>query len=155
MMIYKYSKDQLLKEGCIKNCPVDYKAILKLIDRAYVDIETANRNLDKDNDCTYNYAYNAMLHSGLALMFNEGYRPEIKNKHLTIVQFVSLILGEKFGKLVNDYDFMRRKRHTLIYEPGIPCSFKEAENALLSAKGFVEIIDKKIKEKNPQKGLFI
>ena len=78
------------------------------------------------------------------------FRPEIKDKHLTIVKFVSSLLGSKFKKVINDYDFMRRKRHRFIYEPDIPCSRKEAEDALKTAKEFVDIIGKLIKEDNPQ-----
>jgi len=149
-MIYKDSKEYLLKEDFIKKCPIDYKAIKNLIKRAYSDLKTAKRKLDDDEECSYNYAYNAMLHSGLALMFSQGFRPEIKNKHLTIVKFASSVLGNKFNRVINNYDFMRRKRHRFIYEPDIPCSRKEAEDALRTAKEFVDIISKSIKEKDPQ-----
>ena len=118
-MIYKESKENLIKQGLIKKCPIDYNAIAKLIKRAYVDLKTAERNIDDDEECAYNYAYNAMLRSGLALMFSEGFRPEIKDKHLTIVRFASSILGDEFKRLINDYDFMRKKRNRFIYEPDI------------------------------------
>lgn len=150
MMIYRESEENLLKEGLIKKCPVDWKAIKNLMRRAYMDLKTAKRNIGDDEECAYNYAYNAMLRSGLALMFSEGFRPEIKDKHLTIVKFASSLLGSKFKKVINDYDFMRRKRHRFIYEPDIPCSRKEAEDALKTAKEFVDIIGKLIKERNPQ-----
>jgi len=130
---------------------VDWKAINNLTKRAYTDLKTAKRNIDIDEECAYNYAYNAMLRSGLALMFSEGFRPEIKEKHLTIVKFTSSILGKKFKKVINDYDFMRRKRHRFIYEPNIPCSRKEAKDALKTAKEFVDIISKLIRKKKPQK----
>ena len=83
-------------------------------------------------------------------MFSQGFRPEVKDKHLTIVKFASLMLGKKFAKEINDYDYMRRKRHMFIYEPDLPCSTKEAEDALKSARVFVEMISRLIKEKNPQ-----
>jgi len=150
MMIYRESEENLLKEGFIKKYPVDWKAIKNLMRRAYMDLKTAKRNIGDDEECAYNYAYNAMLRSGLALMFSEGFRPEIKDKHLTIVKFASSLLGSKFKKVINDYDFMRRKRHRFIYEPDIPCSRKEAEDALKTAKEFVDIIGKLIKERNPQ-----
>lgn len=149
-MIYKESRENLLKQGVLKKCPVDWKAIKNLIKRAYTDLETAKRNMDDDEECAYNYAYNAMLRSGLALMASQGVRPEIKDKHLTIVKFVSCLLGSKFKKVINDYDFMRRKRHRFIYEPDIPCSRKEAEDALKTAKEFVDIIGRTIKEGNLQ-----
>ena len=149
-MIYRNSKESLLKEGLIKKCPVDWKAINNLIRRAYTDLKTTNRNIDRDEECAYNYAYNAMLRSGLALMFSQGFRPEVKDKHLTTVKFTGSIFGNKFRKLVNNYDFMRRKRNHFIYEPDIPCSRKEAEDALKTAKELVDIIVKFIKKKNPQ-----
>jgi uncharacterized protein (UPF0332 family) len=152
-MIYKESKEDLLREGLIKKCPVDWKAINNLMRRAYADLETAQRNLDDDPECAYNYAYNGMLRSGLALMSSEGLRPEIKDKHLTIVKFASSILGDRFRKVINDYDFMRRKRHRFTYEPDIPCSATEAKKAIKTAKSFVEMINQLIKKKRPQKDL--
>ena len=143
-MIYKESKENLLKQGLIKKCPIDWKAINNLIKRAYADLQTTKRNIGDDEECAYTYAYNAMLRSGLALMFSQGFRPEIKDKHLTVIKFASSILGSKFKKVINDYDFMRRKRHRFIYEPDIPCSRKEAEDALKTAKEFVGVISKRI-----------
>lgn len=150
-MSYKESKEILLKDGLIKRCPLDYKAILNLLKRAYVDLKTAKRNLSQDEECAFNYAYNAMLRSGLALMFAEGFRPDIKDKHLTVVRFVSLVLGDDFKRLINDYDFMRRKRNRFIYEPEIPCSIKEAKDALKTAEEFVDKIAEFIRKKLPQK----
>ncbi len=150
-MIYKDTKEKLLKEGLIKKCPVDYKAIARLIKRAYIDLKTAKRNINDDEECAYTYAYNAMLRSGLALMFSEGFRPDIKDKHLTIVRFTSSVLGDEFKRLINDYDFMRKKRHRFIYEPDIPCSLKEAKDAIKIAEEFVDKISKLIKEKSPQR----
>jgi uncharacterized protein (UPF0332 family) len=149
-MLYKDSVEDLLKEGLIKRCPADEKAVLNLIKRAYKDIRTAQRNLSEDEDCAYSYAYNSMLRSGLALMAAEGFRPEIKDKHLTVVRFAALVLGEKSKRIINDYDFMRRKRHRLVYEPGIPCSKEEARSAIKTAKEFIDAIYTRIRKKNPQ-----
>lgn len=150
-MIYKESKESLAKEGLIKKCPLDHKAVSSLLKRAFKDLKTAKRNLGEDDECAFNYAYNAMLRCGLALMFSEGFRPEIKDKHLTIVRFVCSILGNDFKRLINDYDFMRKKRNRFIYEPDIPCSIKEAKDALKTAEEFVDRASKLIKENLPQK----
>lgn len=146
-MIYRDSKENLLKEGLIKKCPVDNKTIKNLLRRASTDLKTAKRNLEADEECAYNYAYNGMLRSGLALMFSAGYRPEIKDKHRTIVRFASAILGEEFRTLINDYDFMRKKRNMFIYEPSIPCSMKEARDAINTAEEFVNRIIELIKKR--------
>jgi len=152
-MIYKESPRQLLKQGLIKKCPIDHKAIRNLIKRAYTDIKTAQRNLSDDEECAYTYSYNALLRSGLALMFSKGFRPEIKSKHLTIVKFASAVLGDEFKRLVTDYDFMRKKRHTFVYEPEIPCSLKEAKDAIKTAEEFLNKISKVIRSSSSQKEL--
>lgn len=147
---YKETINSLLKSGSIKECPIDYKVINSLIRRSTTDIETSKRNLEIDNDCSYNYAYNAILHAGLALMESRGFRPEIKEKHVTIVKFVNVIMGNNFTELINNYDFMRRKRHIFIYEPNFPCSKFESEQAIDTAIKLVNATKKNIKEYNPQ-----
>lgn len=151
-MIYRYKDTiaSLKRDGFIKECPIDIKTINNLIKRSFRDIETAKRNLEIDNDCSYNYAYNAILHAGLAFMESKGYRPDIIGKHAIIVKFINAVLGKKFSGLINNYDFMRKKRHKFIYEPDIPCSKLEAEKAINTAVELIEIIKKYLKENNPQ-----
>lgn len=150
-MLYKHSKEHLLKQGLIKKCPIDYESIKNLIKRAIIDLKTAKRNLPEDEECAYNYAYNAMLRSGLALMFSEGFRPEIKDKHLTIVQFANAELGKSCKDTIEYYDYMRKKRHKFIYEPKFPCSKKEAKDAIEAAENFVNKISKILRKNSFQK----
>jgi hypothetical protein len=149
-MIYKESKKHFQREGLIKKCPRDSNSIKNLLKRAFTDIETAERNITQDQECAYNYAYTALLRAGLALMLSDGFRPEIKDKHLTVVRYVSSIVGNKYKRLVNDFDFMRRKRHRFIYEPGIPCSKKEAQDALTIARKLVNVISDSLRQRSPQ-----
>jgi len=139
-----------LKEHLIRKCPIDRKSISNLLKRAHIDLKSAERNLDIDEDCSYNCAYNALLRSGLALMFSRGFRPDIKNKHLTIERFADAVLGKEFKQLINKYDFMRKKRHKFIYAPDIPCSQKEAKDAIKTATEFVNKISEIISSENPQ-----
>ena len=151
-MIYKYKDTiaSLKKDGSVKECPIDIKVINNLIKRALKDIETAKINLEIDNDCSYTLAYNALLHAGLAFMESRGLRPNIIGKHVIIVKFLNAVFGKNFSDLINNYDFMRRKRHIFIYEPDIPCSKIEAGEAIETAIKLIEIIKKTIKEKDPQ-----
>lgn len=144
--------DKLKRDGLIKECPVNRKAIEKLLERAVIDLDTAQRNLNDDPECSFAYSYNAMLRSGLALMFQDGYRPDIKDKHQTVVRFVAAVLTKDNDQLIEDYDVMRRKRNRFIYEPEVPCSKDEAEFALSTARRFVEIIREAIRAKNPPEG---
>lgn len=139
-MISNSITEQLLKENFIKKCPIDQKAIKNLLKRARIDLKTAKRNLDQDEECAYNYAYNTLLRSGIALMFSQGFRPDIKNKHLTVVRFAGAVLGKEFKQLINNYDFMRKNRNRFIYEPEITCSKKDAKNAIKTAETFVDKI---------------
>ncbi|MFH1313929.1 MAG: HEPN domain-containing protein [Candidatus Eisenbacteria bacterium] len=119
---------------------MDRKAIENLLGRAEIDLKTARRNLDDDPECAHTFAYRAMLRSGQALMLSKGYRPDIKNKHKTVVQFTGVVLGQDHESLVNDFDQIRRKRHSFFYEPQIPCSKIEAEHALMTAESFLKIV---------------
>jgi uncharacterized protein (UPF0332 family) len=116
---------------------VDRKIVSALLERAEIDLETAERNLDPDPECAYTYSYTAMLRCGQALMFTRGFQPDVKDKHRTIVRFAGIALGPKHDDLVNDFDLMRRKRNRLIYEPSAPCSRSEATHALSTAKRFL------------------
>ena len=151
-MIYKFKDTiaSLKKDGSIKECPIDIKVISNLIKRSLKDIETAKRNLEIDNDCSYNFAYNALLHAGLAFMESMELRPNIIGKHIIVVKFLNAVLGKNSSDLINNYDFMRKKRHIFIYEPDIPCSKIEAEEAIETAIKLIGIIKKSIKEKDPQ-----
>ncbi len=151
-MISKDSRDKLLKQGVIKKCPVDLRAAKKLLDRAAVDLNTARRNLKEDEECAYAYAYNSMLRAGLALMFSEGFRPDIRGKHQNIVRFSGVVLGKPLQNIINDYDRIRRTRNQFIYEPDIPCSRKEAEDAIGTAETFVRGVLKLIGKRHPREG---
>lgn len=48
---------------------------------------------------------------------------------------------------------MRRKRNQFTYDPFLPVSKIEAENALITAEEFVKIVQEIIKKENPQLGL--
>ena len=126
-MIYKTSKEHLLKEGVIKKYPVDYRAINNLLKRAYIDLKTAKRNYGVDEECAYTYAYNALLRTGLALMFSYEFRPDIKNKHLTVVRFATSVLGDSFRELVGAYDIMRKKGTSLFMSPPFRVRQKKPE----------------------------
>ena len=153
-MKFNESISDLLKQNLIKKSRVDYKAIVEFINRAGKDLETAERNLGIDDDCAYTYAYNAMLHSGIALMNSFGYRPEIKNKHLTVIRFAGTILEENLDYLLKMYNNMRKKRHRFIYEPFTPCTKKEAQDAIKSAKEFVKEVSRFIKDNNSEEKLY-
>ncbi|MCK4244671.1 MAG: HEPN domain-containing protein [Candidatus Omnitrophica bacterium] len=145
--------EDLIREGLIEKIPANLKRADKSIERARKDLTTAKANLSIDEEWAYAIAYHGMLRAGRALMLAEGYRPKGKDRHKTVVSFCGRILGEEFKKLVNNFDWMRRKRHDFIYEPERPIAKQEAEQALSDAQTFIEKIISLVKTKNPQKDL--
>jgi uncharacterized protein (UPF0332 family) len=149
-MNYKSLITNSLNKGLIKKQAIDFKQIKNLLLRAKKDLVVAKKNLAIDEEVTYNYAYLAMLRCGRALMFLNGYRPDDGAQHKTVIDFVAVILGSTFTNLINKFDIMRRKRNQFTYEPLLPISRTEAENALKSAEEFVDKATELVKKENPQ-----
>jgi len=149
-MNYEKKIEDFLNRGLIKEQEKNFKQIEKLILRAYKDLEVAKINLKIDEEVAYNYAYLSMLRCGRALLFLKGFRPTDGQQHKTVIEIVGLILGEEFKDIIEKFDRMRRKRNQFTYDPFLPISKEEAENALNTAKNFVKIISEFVKKENPQ-----
>jgi uncharacterized protein (UPF0332 family) len=149
-MDYKDTVKIMLDNGLIKKQKVDFSHIKALLLRAQKDIIIAKANLKIDEEVTYNYAYLAMLRCGRSIAFIKGYRSVDGQQHRTIIELSGEILGEEFKSIVKKFDRMRRKRNQFTYDPFLPVSKIEAENALKTAEEFVKIVLKLIQKENPQ-----
>jgi len=143
--IIKYSE-----QGLIKQQRRNFTAIEILISRSYKEIRIAQANIPIDEGVAFTIAYTAMLHAGRALMLLKGYRPHNNYQHKTVVDFASIVLGEKYKTLVQHFDKMRRKRNIFTYEVSISISETEAKSALKLAADFIEAIRDIIEKENPQ-----
>ncbi len=65
--------DDLLRQGLIKQLPVDTKKVNDALAHAHRDLATAGTLVASDQDWAYTIAYNAVLQAGRALMFANGY----------------------------------------------------------------------------------
>ena len=149
-MDYKYTVKIMLNQGLIKKQKIDFSHIEALLLRAHKDIIAARANLEIDEEVTYNYAYLAMLRCGRAIVFMKGFRSVDGQQHKTIIELSGEIIGEEFKSIVKKFDHMRRKRNQFTYDPFLPVSKIEAENALKTAEEFVKIAMKLIQKENPQ-----
>jgi len=149
-MDYKDTVKIMLDHGLIKKQKVDFSQIKALLIRAQKDIVVAKANLEIDEEVTYNYAYLAMLRCGRSIVFMKGYRSVDGQQHKTIIELSGEILGEEFKGIVKKFDRMRRKRNQFTYDPFIPVSKIEAENALKTAENFVKTVLKLVQKENPQ-----
>jgi len=147
---YKEIVKELLNRGLIKKQEVNFNQIDALLLRAKKDLIASKANLEVDEEVTYNYAYLAMLRCGRAIMFVKGYRPTDGQQHKTVIEFAGKVLGGKFVIIVKKFDNMRRKRNQFTYDPFLPVSKLEAENALKTAEEFVKKIVELVRKENPQ-----
>jgi uncharacterized protein (UPF0332 family) len=136
--------NELENSGMIKRLPVDLKKINDSLDLAKRDLEVAKNMLDENCDWAFSIAYNSMLQSIRALMFSKGYRPSSDSGHIASVRFAKLFLKEDD---VIQFDRMRRKRHTVVYDTVGVISRGEAENAISRAEKFIREIEMLVDKK--------
>jgi uncharacterized protein (UPF0332 family) len=91
-----------------------------------------------------------MLKAGRALLLLKSYRPDDGAQHKTVVEMTSAILGDKYKKLTDHFETMRRKRNEMTYEAGTLLSKDEANEAFADAISLVERILAEVKLHNPQ-----
>jgi len=142
---------EFIKKGLVEEKNIGFDQINKLLERAFKNIKSARilvKNDDKEG--AFRFAYEAMLLAGRALVFSYGFRPRSIGSHKIVVDFASEAMGENYKILIQKFDRIRRKRNYLIYGIGLAISNSEADNAINTAKEFVEVIKKFIKEKNSQ-----
>jgi uncharacterized protein (UPF0332 family) len=132
--------ERLIKTGRIKPYTTRSSEIQQLLQVAYRDLNTAEKNLENAPDWAYSIAYNSVLQASRALMFNEGYRPRGGEQHITVVEFIEEKLGPAHTNQVRLLDQMRRKRHRVIYEVASLVSQTEAKQAIAFAEKFVKEI---------------
>ena len=138
----------------IKEQKISFNQIIRHLQRAKKDLKTAKANKKIDSEWAYTIAYQGMLKAGRALMFLYGYKPIDGLQHLTVVEFVEICLGKQFSDLINQFERMRRQRNALLYEPGESISKQELIYSFQKAEQLIKVIERKIKQKNPQKELF-
>lgn len=91
-----------------------------------------------------------MLKAGRALILFQGYVPDDGAQHKTVVEMTSAILGDKYKKLTEQFETMRRKRNEMTYEAGGLLSRSEAQKAFSGAISLVKKILAEVKSKNSQ-----
>jgi len=143
--------NEYIAKNLIKPEKIGFDQIEKVMKSAQKDLMVAEKLLSIDEAHAYGTAYEAMLHAGRAFVFIKGYRPTTNFQHKTVVGFTSFFLGNEYKALVDKFDYMRKNRNNLIYEPWkVNVSMTDAKSALKSAREFVNIIKDVIKKEHPQ-----
>jgi uncharacterized protein (UPF0332 family) len=136
---------KLEREGYIKKLPKSDQQVQESLKLAERDLEAAQSMLSKNYDWAFNIAYNSILQSTRALMYNKGYRASSQNSHVATLEFAKIYLDEAD---ILYFSRMRRKRHQAVYDTAGTISLNEAKNAILRAEKITKEI-KKIIQVNP------
>ena len=95
-----------------------------------------------------------MLKIARALVFLQNYRPSDGQQHKTTIEVAGKILGKGFSELIDIFDKMRKKRNQFTYDPMLPLSLADANNALKTANEFYKKVRNFLDSKYPQLRLF-
>ena len=145
---------EFVKKGLLKKEKIGFDQIGKVLERAYRNIKSAKllaRNNDEEGG--FEFAYEAMLLAGRALVFSYGLRPRAISSHKIVINFTEKVLGKEYRILIQKFSKMRRKRNYLIYGIGLTISMTETKNAIKTAEAFIKKIKEIIQKENPQKRL--
>lgn len=146
--------DELIRklklEGKLRDEKVGFIQIEGLLQDALKDVREAKAVIKIGERSPFILAYQSMLKAGRAFLFLYKFRPADGAQHKTVVQVCEAILGKPFKSLAEQFETMRRKRNELTYEYGALLSHSEIEAALHDAEEWIQVIFKKVKEKNPQ-----
>lgn len=142
---------ELIERKLIKQEKIRDEQIVKLLERSCKDLNTAKAILKSeiDEEAAFTYAYLTMLRAGRALMFSYGYRPIDGLQHWTVGEFAKRALGISFENIAQEFDAMRRERNRFTYDPNIPVSEVEAQDAIKAAEECLTFIADKIIEWRP------
>ncbi|MBU3964201.1 HEPN domain-containing protein [Patescibacteria group bacterium] len=145
---------KLLENKSLQKKRISFQEVGGVLVKAEKCLRAAELLLAKDVDeSVFKEAYDSMILAGRALMFSLGLKPRTIGSHTITIDFCSDYLGNDFKTLTEKFRKMKKKRNYLIYGIGLIVSKTEAENALKTAKEFVDKISKFIQAKNPQKKL--
>lgn len=95
---------KLLNENKIQKKEVNFSEVDKVFSRAHRILKSAKIILEKDEQTTYQLAYEAMMLAGRALMFSFGLRPRTRGTHAVTVEFCQIILGKEYELLVEKFN---------------------------------------------------
>lgn len=134
-----------LKDGSIRSFQPTISQVQDLLSSAQNDLQTARllRNLERFGH-SRDTAYEAMLKTGMALMFHYGFRPSSGSHHLTIVKFAKQALGPNCEDIIIAFDRFRRTRNDRLYRGKEMATKSQANQAINNAKKLLEIVRDKV-----------
>jgi len=106
-----------------------------------------------DEGAALTLIYNAMFHAANALIRSQGYRPGNKFQHIGIIEAVKRTLGDDFEAIIFKFDKLRIKRNKFEYQAIYNISKTQLVSDIKDADAFIQVIEKYLKDRNPQLSL--
>ena len=134
----------------LKPHKVDWAQIERFLTSGDRKLASAHKILTIDEEACLQQAYEAMLRASLGFMFSHGFRARSQpGHHIAIIEFVRARIDAKHTGLLALFDRLRRKRNVALYDDTGFVSRHEAEEALESARNFIDVIRADITARKP------
>ena len=134
----------------LKPHKVDWEQIERFLASAERKLASAHKILAFDEEACLQQAYEAMLRASLGFMFSHGFRARSQpGHHIAIIDFVRARVDARHAGLLTVFDRLRRKRNLALYDDTGFVSHHEAEEALESARSFIDVIRADIAARKP------
>lgn len=98
-------------------------------------------------------AYNAALQSAKMAIACAGYRVAGPGHHATTFEAVEIAMGPSVSGLVTYFDMCRRKRNQVDYDRASAATETEAEELLVKAEEFRDLVEKWISKHHSNYGV--
>jgi uncharacterized protein (UPF0332 family) len=129
---------------------VDWAQIESFLISAEKKLSSAHKILAFDEEACLQQAYEAMLKASLGFLFSHGSRARSPpGHHIAIIEFVRARIDKKHAGLLTVLDRLRRKRNTALYDDTGLVSRHDAEQALKSARDYLDVIRADITLRRP------
>ncbi len=129
-----------------KKHPYDPGQVKRYFEGALRKLRTAEKIAYDDREAAYQLAYEAMLKGSIGLIMRHGMRVRsIPGHHLAIIEMSQKIIGEKISPIMDLFEYMRRNRHSFLYDDISDISEPELKEALDVAKKYLHIIKEHLK----------
>jgi len=134
----------------LKPHTVDWAQIDRFFASADKKLVSAHKILAFDEEACLQQAYEAMLKASLGFMFSYGFRARSQpGHHIAIIDFVRGRIDKKHSALLTVFDRLRRKRNLALCDDTGFVSRHDAEQAVESARQYLEVIRADIAERKP------
>ena len=128
--------DELVKQRVIEPCRVSDEEIADHLRAAKHDIDFGASIAGQDLDWAFTIAYNGILQTALAFMYEKGFRPTGGAKHYNTFRFLGQALSPEYADDISRLQKLRSKRNRAVYQSRGIVSEREAMDVITFARRF-------------------